>query len=290
MKKFTLFLSIILIASVAVHGQEITETINIEIPADEIEAGQKFIIKNINGMVRVSGSDGDKIVINGTRELWKKRGEISSDEAEKIRLVTRTYQNNWYAYVDAPGTNPEFEDGELRYHMHWDDHDDKNRIQFSYDLEISVPRNMEVKASTINSGDLEVNGIYGLVTAGNVNGSVIIKDVNRINRAITVNGDVEVWLNEVPVNDIDFKTVNGSIDLYLPAQPDAVVEFESIHGELYTDFDQYKPLPARLNKTKHGDQSLYRINNNTMIQFGDGGPELNFKMVNGSAYIRQRES
>ena len=50
MKKFTLFLSIILIASVAVHGQEITETINIEIPADEIEAGQKFIIKNITKM------------------------------------------------------------------------------------------------------------------------------------------------------------------------------------------------------------------------------------------------
>lgn len=263
--------------------------ISMVISSDEFNNDTEVVIKNINGDVKVSGYNGDDIEIGAIKEVWKKRGNISEEEASEYELKSRMYEGKLYLYVDSPNAYVEFRKGKLDYHWHWDDND-RNRINAHYDLEIKLPKNLAVSASTVNSGDVEVAKMESKVKASNVNGSVTVKDVQGYTTANTVNGDIEVWYTQSPKEDTDFKTVNGTIEIYSPEDLSAVVTMESLHGELYTDFEQVKRLPNRLNKEQRGDGYRYKINNTSPIQFGNGDIEMGFKLVNGDVYIRTRKS
>ncbi|MFV1884503.1 MAG: DUF4097 family beta strand repeat-containing protein [Balneola sp.] len=265
------------------------ENIRMVIEKDGYDSDTEVVIKNINGDVFVTGYDGDEIVIEGTKELWKKRGKISDEEAAEFELKTRMYEGKLYVYVDSPNAHVEFRKGKLDYHWHWDDND-RNRINAHYDLEIKIPKKLALNASTVNAGEVRVSNMLNGVKANNVNGSVLVKDVRGYITANTVNGDIEVWYLESPKEDTDFQTVNGTIEIYSPEDLSAVVTFQSLHGELYTDFEQIKRLPNRLNKEQRGDGYRYKINNTSPIQFGDGAIEMGFELVNGDVYIRTRKS
>lgn len=263
--------------------------IRVRISSDEFNDDTEVVIKNINGDVKVTGYNGDDIEIDATKELWKKRGNISEKEAAEYELKYRFYEGKLYIYVDSPNAHVEFRKGKLDYHWHWDDND-RNRINAHYDLEIKIPKNLALKASTVNSGEVRVSNMQNGVKANNVNGSVLVKDVRGYITANTVNGDIEVWYLESPKEDTDFQTVNGTIEIYSPKDLSAVVTFQSLRGELYTDFEQVKRLPNRLNKEQRGDGYRYKINNTSPIQFGDGAIEMGFELVNGDVYIRTRKS
>ena len=265
------------------------ENIRMVLGKDEYDSDTEVVIKNINGDVFVTGYDGDEIIVEGTKELWKKRGKISDEEAAEFELKTRMYEGKLYMYVDSPNAHVEFRNGKLDYHWHWDDND-RNRINAHYDLEIKIPKKLALKASTVNGGEVQVTKMENGVKANNVNGNVTVKDVRGYITANTVNGDIEVWYLESPKENTDFQTVNGTIEIYSPEDLSAVVTFESLHGELYTDFEQVKRLPNRMNKEKHGDGNRYKINNTSPIQFGDGAIEMGFELVNGDVYIRTRKS
>ena len=265
------------------------EEIHIVIGPDRYNADSEFSIKNINGDVSVVGYDGDEIVIEGTKEIWGRKGKkVSDEDAAKFNIKVEEHEGDLFAYMEAPGVHAEFYEGKMDYH--WHDDEDREDINFSFDLRIKVPKNLALNASTVNGGELRIEDMRGDVNAHNVNGSVYVKDVIGLTKANTVNGDIEVWFLESPKWDTRFHTVNGTIEIYSPKDLNAVVTFESIHGELYTDFERVKTLPNRLDKQKSGDGFRYRINKNSPIQIGDGGPEMSFEMVNGSAYIRERKS
>lgn len=271
------------------YSQNMQENFTITLSSNDFDSDTEVIIKNINGNVKVIGYDGDEIIISGTKELRKRRGNITEDEAAEYELKTRLYEGKLYIYIESPNAQVEFSNGKLNYKWHWENND-RNRINEHFDLDIRVPLNLALQASTVNSGDVIVEKMGNGVQANNVNGSVTVKDVLGYTSANTVNGDIQVWYLESPTEDTDFHTVNGKIEIYSPKDLSAIVTFESLHGELYTDFEQVKRLPNRLNKEQDGDRNRYKINSNSPIQIGDGAIEMSFKMVNGSAYIRTRKS
>ncbi len=281
-------LTSILIFSLS-YSQDLIEDFSVTLSSDDFDPNTEVIIKNINGDVIVTGYDGDEILISGTKELRKRRGNISDDEAAEYELKTRLYEGKLYIYIDSPNAQVDFNNGKLNYNWHWENND-RNRINEHFDLDIRVPKNLALQASTVNSGDVIVEKMGNGVKANNVNGSVTVKDVIGYTSANTVNGDIQVWYLESPTEDTDFHTINGKIEIYSPKDLSAIVTFESLHGELYTDFEQVKRLPNRLNKEQDGDRSRYKLNSNSPIQIGDGDIEISFKMVNGSAYIRTRKS
>jgi DUF4097 and DUF4098 domain-containing protein YvlB len=122
-----------------------------------------------------------------------------------------------------------------------------------------------------------------------VNGSVFVNDVAGHVKANTVNGNIRVEFSEAPSGDSKFNTVNGTIEVFAPKNLAAVVTFKSLHGELYTDFENIEYLPNRVKTNKDG-KNRYRIEQAAPIQIGEGGPEMHFQLLNGSAYIKQRKS
>lgn len=246
-----------------------------------------LVIKNINGNVSVTGYDGIEIVIQVSRKLWSKQGNISPEIQSEYQVKTNWYQGNLYVYVITPKVHPEFYNNGLEYHMH---RKENSHIDFEFDIAVKVPQHILVKPSTINGGEVLVKNLSNGVHASNVNGQIKLQEIAGPTKASTVNGNIEVWFSKSPQTNTQFNTVNGTIEIFSPADLSAVVTFESVHGELYTDFDNVTRLPNQLNKEKDGRGHRYHISNFAPIQIGNGGPTMSFTMVNGSAYIKERKS
>ncbi len=230
-------------------------------------------------------------MITGSKTIIDKNGNVDQKPINEIYLRQEEYEGTMYVFIQAPGVDFEFKDGRLRHNMNWDRNgwDDDKRIHFEFDIVVKMPKNLRVKASTINGGTLSVVNMQNGVEAGNVNGNVYLKEVAGQTTARTVNGDVEVYFAKSPKEDSHFNTVNGSMEIYSPDDLGAIVTFESLHGDLYTDFEQVSRLKNQLNKEKTGDGFRYRVGKTTPIQIGKGGPKMEFETVNGSAYIRKRK-
>jgi len=275
---------------VTAQNKRVTEGIDIQIKKSALSGINAFTVKNINGDLKVTGYDGDEILVTGSKTIRKKRGDLDQKIINEIYLSQEEHEGTIYLYVQAPGVKVEFKDGRMRHSMNWnrDRWDDYDEVHFEFNIEVKMPKDMMVKASTVNGGKLIVEDMMNGVDAGNVNGDVVLKEIAGKTNAHTVNGDIEVYFAKSPTQDSRFNTVNGSMEIYSPKDLGAVVTFESLHGDLYTDFEQVTRLKAQLNKEKDGRGNRYRIGKSTPIQIGDGGPKMEFETVNGSAYIRKR--
>lgn len=288
MKNLT-FTFLMLLVALTVTAQTRKDNISISEDASRMGNGNFIHLKNINGDLTVTGYDGDEVKIEAVRELSKRkrRGTVSDSEAVDYQLAVEWHDGNLFVYVDAPGVKTRYRDGRMHYDMHWDGDDD---LEFSFDIEVKVPNDILLKASTINGGKLVISNLENGVDAGQVNGDILLEEISGPTSANSVNGDIKVLFALSPKEDCDFRTVNGTIEVLSPADFGAVVTFESVHGELYTDFDEVSYLPNRLNKEADGRGDRYRINKTSPIQIGKGGPEISFEMVNGDAFIKQRKS
>lgn len=287
---FTLILGAAVQAQTPVVSQRMNEDVEMRIPASEFNAETIFHIRNINGDLNAEGYDGNEIIITGTKIVTGKpaaKGDFNPDEIYLDRL---SGDNSIFVFIRQPGIRVEIEGNDLHYRSSrkkkdWDDRE----LNFEFNLQLKIPHYLMSEISTINGGEVVVNGMQNGVRAMNVNGSVIVSDVSGAVKANTVNGNIRVEYAEAPKKDAEFNTVNGIIEVYAPKNLSAVVTFQSMHGELYTDFNDIEYLPNRVNKSKDG-KTRYSIQQTAPIQIGEGGPELHFQLLNGDAYIKQRKS
>jgi len=280
-----------LTVQISAQNRRVTEGIDIQIRKSALTSIEGFNIKNINGDLKVSGYDGDEILVTGSKTIRKKKGELDQKIVDEIYLRQEEHEGKIYVFVQAPRVEVEFKNGRMNYSMNWNRNrwDDYDEVHFEFNIEVKMPKNMMIEASTINGGKLIVQDMMNGVDGGNVNGDVILKEIAGKTKAHTVNGDIEVYFAKSPTEDSRFNTVNGSMEIYSPKDLGAVVTFESLHGELYTDFEQVSRLKNQLNKEKDGKGYRYRISKTTPIQIGNGGAKMEFETVNGSAYIRKRK-
>ncbi len=293
MKRFGLtILALCIVLPVFAQKVEFREAIDMKFLPGELADVGEFMVKNVNGNISVTGYDGEEIRITGTKEMWKKNGTLSREDSEAFYLKKVTRGDRAYLYMEGPGVHVVFDGNRMDYHMNWNNgfFDDYEDIGFRFNIEVKVPYRLFIGASTINGGDVLLTEMRSGAYASNVNGSVTIKEVKGRTKASTVNGDIEVWFSESPREDLRFNTVNGTIEVYSPKDLSAVVTFQSLHGDLYTDFEQVQRMPNRLDKQKDGSGYRYKINKTSPIRIGQGDIEMELKMVNGSAYIRERKS
>jgi DUF4097 and DUF4098 domain-containing protein YvlB len=103
--------------------------------------------------------------------------------------------------------------------------------------------------------------------------------------AKTVNGNVIIEFGDSPQDDIELHTVNGNIEVMAPKSFSADVTFKSLNGELYTDFDNRSYRSDR--SVKKDGMSRFNVGSSETIQFGQGGPNMLLRLLNGNAYIKQ---
>lgn len=230
----------------------------------------------VSGSIRVKGSATKEVVIEARSEDEGEERERESGEGKPERRGMKRIPNT------ALGLSAEEED---------------NRVQISanswsreINLSIEVPSGSKLELSTVNGGDIEVEGVNGEIELQNTNGEIHVKDVKGPVSATTVNGDISVTFTSAMVAaPMAFSTLNGDVDVTLPAALKADVRLRSDNGEIYSDFD----IAMNVNKPdveekREGGKYHLVISREMTGKIQGGGPELFLKTFNGDILLRRK--
>ena len=225
----------------------------------------------VHGSITVKGYDGNEVTVEASNRSRKvmhppesKRGMIRLNQVTTGLTVTE-------------------EDNEISINT--------GSHMRAVDLVIQVPRKTSLQVSTVNDGDIHIEGVDGEIEANNVNGEIKIVNVSGTVLSNTTNGDVTVTLNRVtPDKPMSFVSFNGDVDVTLPGTVKADVKLKSERGEIYSDFDI--ALEERVRTTKEdnrneGGRFQLSIESAMYGKINGGGPEFHFSTFNGEIYIRK---
>lgn len=157
-------------------------------------------------------------------------------------------------------------------------------------ISLKVPTSTtELKASTVNDGNITIKDVSGQIEINNVNGWIHCDGASGSVVANTVNGDVIVDFKTVnPQAAMAFSTLNGNVDVTFPATVKAKVKLKADQGDVFSDFDVAieKQQPTA---EKHSDSHMYKISIEDWVYgtINGGGQEIMMKTTNGNVYVRK---
>jgi hypothetical protein len=147
------------------------------------------------------------------------------------------------------------------------------------DLEIQVPRRTDLQLSTVNEGDIHVEGVTGELEIGSVNGTITLNQVGGTVVAHTVNGRITATVVSVnPGEPMAFITLNGEVDVTFPAGTKANLKLRTDNGNVNSDF-KLGPIPD--------GQGHVEVNKALSGPLNGGGPQFELRTFNGSVYLRK---
>lgn len=172
-----------------------------------------------------------------------------------------------------------------------------NRVEISsdswrqaIDLRITVPKGSSLELSTVNDGDLVVEGVEGELALHNTNGEIRVTDAKGPVSAATVNGDVRVVFkaNAAPAAPMAFSTLNGDVEVTLPPGLKADVRMRADNGDIFSDFDvQLDKKPAKVDTEREKGRYRVVLQREVAGKIGGGGPELMLKTFNGDILLKR---
>jgi hypothetical protein len=172
-------------------------------------AGGKILIRNISGDVKITGYEGDSILVTAIKTGRDKEKVIIEDASAGDRVdlkVKYPEQCNCDASVQFDVRVP-------------------SRVDYDYEKIASV------------SGDVTVAKIRGNLHANSVSGNVTVAEATGIVNASSVSGDVGAQITKINGSGkMKFSSVSGNVDVRAPVDIDANVEMSTVSGALKTDF------------------------------------------------------
>lgn len=296
MKAIQIFIAILAAVSTGL-AQTFEEKIVKEYSFEKKIAGNTVVVANINGDVKVSGYDGDKVMLEVTKKVRAKTQERLEEGKKEVQLgfVDRSDTLIFYA---GSGCNDfgklskkERRSSGIAWGYHWDcngrDRDCDKRYDYTLDFTLKVPASVSVILSTVNDGDVTVENLNGALHVENVNGAIKLTNVRREAWASTINGDVDVEYAANPQKPCRFYTLNGDINAWFQKGLTADMSFESFNGDLYTNVTQLESLPVVVEKEEHDNGMKYKVNGNR-FRIGKGGILLDFETFNGDVYLKEK--
>jgi DUF4097 and DUF4098 domain-containing protein YvlB len=279
-------------------SQQFSEKINKEFTFEKKTPDNAIIVANINGDIKVTGYNGDKVIVEVNRQIFGKTEARLQKGKEELQLGVLDRADTLIFYViqgcnqfgqkmNGKNSNGWYNNG---WGYNWDckDRDCQPQYDYTMDFTIKVPTGTHVAVSTVNDGDIVVENVRGSVDADNVNGSIKLTNLVREAAASTINGDVDIEYTTNPSKDCRFYTLNGDINAVFQKGLAASLSFESFNGSFYTNMDNLTKLPAQVVKSSKGDGIKYKLTGNR-YQVGNGGAAyLDFETFNGDVYLKEK--
>jgi hypothetical protein len=224
-----------------------------------IDAGDRLVIRGVNGPVIAEAYDGDEVQIEAV-----KSGRKSDPSTVSIEVLEHAGGVTVCAVYPGRG-NECATDG--RGEMNVKNNDVK--VEFR----VRVPEGVDFEGRTVN-GDVEALGIVGNASAFTVNGDIEL-GASGWAEGSTVNGGIRAAMGQPDAMDrLKFSTVNGSITVEMPENVNLDLEAEWLSGGIESE------LPIEM-LGRHWQRSA-------RAQFGSGGPDLEVSTVNGSIKLLTR--
>ncbi len=275
------------------QSEQINEVTRFARPSDD----NHITVFNVYGSIDVEGHAGEEITIEASKQVFAENPSLVDVGMQEIGLKLEQNGEEIYVYLDSPYTYFDREAG-LVWHSDtcWR-HDDCSRKHFKrkaykyhMDITVKLPENTNLKVSTINEGDIKITGIAAkTLTVNNINGAIDMVDVAGKTMVNAINKDINITYRTNPTVDSSFESINGDLNISFAGQPDAEVVYQTMHGELYSTYDVsiMAPKVHRTSKQKeHGIE--YKLDAESRLQVGAGGPEYRFQTLNGDIKIQRQ--
>jgi hypothetical protein len=260
----------ILAVAGAVAAQDTGERITVSF-SDPTRPGVVHVAL-VTGSIIVKAGQGKDVIIE-SRGREDHRGD-DSDAPKGLRRLTQQR---------SPSLSIEEQNNRMEIASH-------NHMS-AVDLEIQVPARTNLELSTVNDGDIKVDGVDGEIEVGNVNGSITLTSVSGSILAHTVNGKLSAKLLHVtPQKPMAFTSLNGAVDITLPAMVKANLKLRSDNGAVYTDFElKAMSQPSSVVEDTRHSGGRYRVEVNKVIYgaLNGGGPDFEMRTFNGNIYVRK---
>ena len=262
-------------SSMNLHEQE-TIRKTFSLPA----AHKTLEVDNVFGSIIVTGGEGDQVQLVVEKTLRAESAERMAAAKKEVKLDITEQPDLLKLYVDGP------------FRCHCDDgcdgwHGDRG-YNVKMDFTLQVPRNVDIKLRTVNSGRVQVKDVTGNFSVRNVNGGIEMANVAGSGQARTVNGPVKVTFRENPRDNSDFGTINGNVELNFVRGLAADFRFKTFNGNIYSDFEMTS-LPSRpVQADQHNGHFRYRSDRFTGGRVGSGGPEIKADNLNGDIRVLER--
>ncbi len=277
-------------------AQSFTEKITKELSFEKKGVENALMVANINGSIKVTGYDGDKILIELTRTIKAKTPDRLEKGKAQIKLGIIDRADTLILYTE--GLCSQFgktskKNGDWTHRNGWGydwndrDEDCKELCDYSFDYVVKVPMSVNLLVSTVNDGDLEVENLKGSIVANNVNGGIKLINITREASASTINGNVDITYVKNPDKACRFYTLNGDINAWFQKGLSANMSFESFNGELFTNVPHLESLPMAVEKKETEQGTKFKVNGNR-FKVGDGGIILDFETFNGDVYVKEK--
>lgn len=272
-------------------SQTFTETITREFKFEKESIQNTLILANINGHVKIEGYAGDKVILEAERTIKAKTGErleLGKKEMQ-LRQIDRFDTIIYYVGGGCQQFVSKKEHGLWNWGYDWncDDKDCQSKYDYRFDITVKVPQKVNIRVSTVNSGNVSVKQMLAKVKANNVNGSIELVGLSSAAEAHTINGDVDFDFTQNPVADCRFYTLNGDINAWFPKGLAANMAFKSFNGDLYTNLDNLQSLPSEVEQVKGGNGYHLKVGR-SKYKIRHGGPMLDFETFNGDAIVKEK--
>lgn len=277
-------------------AQQFNETIKREFVFEKQSDKNALMVANINGSVNVVGYSGDKVVVEIKKEILAKTNERLEKGKAEIQLGVIDLADTLILYVK--GTCSDFGPRNQRYHRNerarkgWNYNwsswgkDCKEEYRYKMDFTVKVPYGIHLSLSTINDGDIIMEGVTGDVFADNINGSIRLAGITGATQVSSINGDIELAYDRNPSKPCRYYALNGDINIHVKKGLGASVSFESFNGSFYTNVEAIESLPVALEKRPVKNGVEYKVNGNR-YKIGSGGVFLDIETFNGNAYLKE---
>jgi hypothetical protein len=266
--------TLVICAASSVVRAEVVDSRTIERTL-QVSSGENVtvIVDNVFGRVAVTGHDGNDVELRATETVrGDLRGDIDRAHAEVELEVEQEPGRIAFRVRRKDGCDCRFE--------RWDGY------VVAYDIELGVPRRAALDLSTVNEGDVVVNGVHGDFELANVNGAVEVSGARGSGRIATVNGRIGASFERAPSGDTVFKTVNGDVEVALPKDVAANLDVESSSGDVFTDFELVS-VGAAVRAAPGRGLRLLSKPRSARFRVAAGGPTYSFSTLNGDIYVRK---
>jgi hypothetical protein len=271
----------LLLSAAVLSGAELNETRTLRetFTVGSGGAPQWLIVDGHEGSIHVVGTKGGAVEMTATETITAPSSSELTKAREEVRLDVSQQGDTIRLYVDGPFRCQE----RARTRGTCGDRDHR-RYRVRYDFELRVPLGTSLELRTVD-GEIRGEGTRGELAIRNVNGGILLTEVDGYGDVRTVNGRVEVRFARNPERPLAFATVNGDIDIGVRTGFGADVRSKSLNGDLYTDFPyELQALPAEATRAKEG--RLVIRSSGSAVRLGSGGPRLDLETVNGDLLIR----
>ena len=252
-----------------------------------VGAARKLLdVDNIFGSIEVVGGQSDQVQLVVNKSIRAESKERMEAAKKEVTLDITDQSDLLKFYVNGP----------FRCNCNCDGdgccggwHGDRGYI-VKMDFQLQVPRNMDLKLKTVNSGRVSVRDVIGNFSVHNVNGGIDMQDVGGGKAlARTVNGGVKVVFRENPKENSDFGTINGPVELYFTRGLSADFRFKTMNGHVYSDFAMTSlPMKAATAERRDG-RFVFRTDRYTGGRVGGGGLEIKADNLNGDIRVLERQ-